>query len=296
MARARVEPDAAGSRVDHLVAAAVPGLSVAAARQLVEGGAVRVDGRRARKGERLAAGQVVDVDDEALALRRPGVAPDPDLALEVLYQDEVLVAIAKPSGIPSHPLAGRRTGTAASALVARFPECAAASPDAREGGLVHRLDTATSGVLIAARRADAWRALRGALGAPGAEKTYLAEVAGRPPERGVADQPIGRIGRRGARVRVGGGRRPLPARTTWEVVERRGDRTLVRVRLGAGRAHQVRAHLAAAGFPIVGDPKYGGPEAPELHLHAAAVSFTHPVSGEPISIVAPPPAWAIIRA
>jgi 23S rRNA pseudouridine1911/1915/1917 synthase len=296
MARARVEPDAAGSRVDHVVAAVVPGLSVAAARRLVESGAVRVDGRRARKGTRLSAGQLVEVDDEALAARRPGVAPDPALALDVLYDDDTLVAIAKPAGLPSHALGGSRTGTAASALAARFPECAAASPDPREGGLVHRLDTATSGVLVAARRADAWRALRAALGGPGAEKTYLAEVAGRPPAHGVADQPIGRVGRRGDRVRVGGGRRPLPARTTWEVVERRGDRTLVRVRLGAGRAHQVRAHLAAAGFPIVGDPKYGGPAAPELHLHAASVSFTHPVSGEPISIAAPPPAWAMIRA
>ena len=272
----------------------MPGLSIAAARRLVESGAVRVDGRPARKGARLAAGQVVEVDDEALAARRPGVAPDPDVALDVLYSDDTLVAIAKPAGLPSHPLAGKLTGTAASGLAARFPECAAASPDPREGGLVHRLDTATSGVLVAARSAGAWPALRAALGAPDAEKTYLAEVAGAPPATGVADQPIGRVGRRGDRVRVGGGRRPLAARTAWEVLERRGDRTLLRVHLGAGRAHQVRAHLAAAGFPIVGDPKYGGAEAPELHLHAASVRFRHPVSGEPILIAAPPPAWAII--
>jgi 23S rRNA pseudouridine1911/1915/1917 synthase len=296
MARARVEPDAAGARVDHMVAAAVPGLSIAAARRLVEGGAVRVDGRPARKGARLAAGQIVEVDDAAIAARRPGVVPDPDLALDVLYSDDTLVAIAKPPGVPSHPLAGKRTGTAASALAARFPECAAASPDPREGGLVHRLDTATSGVLVAARSAPAWPALRAALGDPDAEKTYLAEVAGAPPAHGVADQPIGRVGRRGDRVRVGGGRQPLAARTEWEVLERRDDRTLVRVRLDAGRAHQVRAHLAAAGFPIVGDPKYGGPEAQELHLHAASVRFRHPVSGELISITAPPPPWAIIRA
>jgi 23S rRNA pseudouridine1911/1915/1917 synthase len=296
MIRARVEPDAAGRRVDHLVAAAVPGLSVAAARRLVEDGAVRVDGRRPRKGERLAAGQIVEVDEEALRARRPGVTPDPDIALDVLYRDDTLVAIAKPAGMPSHPLAAQRTGTAASALAARFPECAAASPDPREGGLVHRLDTATSGVLVAARRADAWPALRAALSGPDAEKTYLAEVTGAPPASGVASAPIGRIGRRGDRVRVGGGRRPLPARTAWEVIERRGDWTLLRVRLGAGRAHQVRAHLAASGFPIVGDPKYGGAEAPELHLHAASVRFRHPISGELISIAAPPPAWAIIRA
>jgi 23S rRNA pseudouridine1911/1915/1917 synthase len=295
MARARVEPDAAGRRVDHLVAEAVPGLSVAAARRLVDDGAVRVDGRRARKGTRLAAGQVVEVDEEALRDRRPGVGPDPGLALEVLYEDDTLVAFAKPAGLPSHPLGSQRTGTAASALVARFPECATASPDPREGGLVHRLDTATSGVLVAARRARAWPELRAALAGADGEKTYLAEVMGAPPDQGVATAPIGRVGRRGARVRVGGGRRPLPAHTEWEALERREATTLVRVRLRAGRAHQVRAHLAAAGFPIVGDSKYGGPEAPRLHLHAASVRFRHPISAELILIAAPPPGWAIMR-
>jgi 23S rRNA pseudouridine1911/1915/1917 synthase len=296
MARARVEPEAAGGRVDHLVAAAVPGLSVAAARRLVESGAVRVDGRRARKGERLAAGQTIEVEEQALRDRRPGVTADPALPLEVLYRDDTLVAIAKPAGLPSHPLGAKRTGTAASALVARFPECASASPDPREGGLVHRLDTATSGVLVAARRAEAWPRLRAALAANDAEKTYLAEVTGAPPASGVSTEPIGRIGRRGDRVRVGGGRRPLPARTEWEVVERRENTALVSARLRAGRAHQVRAHLAAAGFAIVGDAKYGGAEAPQLHLHAASIRFRHPVSGDLISIAAPLPAWAMIQA
>src|SRR5204863_5937560 len=138
-----------------------------------------------------------------------------------------------------------------------------ASPDRREGGLVHRLDTGTSGVLIAARSAGVWPELRAALTEPGCEKTYLAEVVGAPAERGIETAPIGRVGRRGGRVRVGGGRQPQEAETAWEVIERRAATALVRVRLSAGRPHQVRAHLAAAGHPIVGDGKYGSAHANE---------------------------------
>jgi 23S rRNA-/tRNA-specific pseudouridylate synthase len=156
-------------------------------------------------------------------------------------------------------------------------------------------------VLIAARSAAVWPSLRAALTAADCEKTYLAEVVGAPADGGVESAPIGRVGRRGGRVRVGGGRQPLPAETTWQVMERRAATALVRVRLSAGRPHQVRAHLAAAGFPIVGDAKYGpadaaAPPREVLRLHAAAVRFRHPVSGETILIEAPPPDWAKIRA
>ena len=318
MARVSIPPDAAGQRIDHVVAAALPGLSVSAARRLVQAGAVRIDGRRPRKGAKLGAGETgatLEIDDGALeaaqgqgAARLP-IAPDPGVALAVLHEDPALVAVAKPAGVPSHPLAPGQRGTAANAIVARWPECADASPDPREGGLVHRLDTGTSGVLIAARTARAWTDLRAALTEDACEKTYLAEVLGAPPDAGVETAPIGRVGRRRGQVRVGGGRQPMPAETAWQAIERREETTLVRVTLSAGRHHQVRAHLAAAGWPIVGDRRYGGgriePSAePEhgdeseaaMHLHAASVRFRHPVSGETILIEAPPPDWAMIRA
>jgi len=320
MARARIPPESVGQRIDHVVAAAIPGLSVAAARRLLQAGAVRLEGRKPRKGAKIEAREAdatIEIDDAALAgargegARLP-VAPDAGLAVEVLHADDALVAIAKPAGMPSHPLAGGERGTAANAIVARFPECAGASPDPREGGLVHRLDTGTSGVLIAARSAQVWPALRAALTADSCEKTYLAEVAGAPAGAGVETTPIGRVGRRGGRVRVGGGRQPQAAETAWEVIEPREGTALLRVRLSAGRPHQVRAHLAAAGMPIVGDRRYGVEHEHEhehvdehedehdqrerLRLHALSVRFQHPVSGETILIEAPPPDWAMIRA
>jgi 23S rRNA pseudouridine1911/1915/1917 synthase len=319
MARAPIPPDSAGQRIDHVVAAAVPGLSVSAARRLLETGAVQIDGRRPRKGAKVGAGAgepgaVIEIDDGALAAAQGAaaqavIAPDARLAVTLLREDEALIAIAKPAGVPSHPLAPGQLGTAANAIVARWPECAEASPDPREGGLVHRLDTGTSGVLIAARAVRVWHELRAALTADDCEKTYLAEVAGAPADAGLETAPIGRVGRRGGRVRVGGGRQPLEAETAWQVIERRAGTAVVRVRLSAGRHHQVRAHLAAAGHPIVGDRRYGatGEElsdererergAPELlHLHAATVRFRHPISGDTILIEAPPPDWAMIRA
>jgi 23S rRNA pseudouridine1911/1915/1917 synthase len=140
--RFRVDEARAGSRIDHVVADAVPGLGVTGARRLVAAGGARLDGRVARKGDRVVAGQTVDIDDAAAAAPLgAGIEPDPSVKVAWLHVDDALVAIDKPAGVPSHPLRAGEVGTAANALVARFPECAEASPDAREGGLGHRSTT-----------------------------------------------------------------------------------------------------------------------------------------------------------
>jgi 23S rRNA pseudouridine1911/1915/1917 synthase len=291
--RFTVDQASAGRRLDAFLAAEGAAASVTAARRAIAAGQVRLDGRRAKKGVRLQAGQVVEA-----SAPDPSAGPGPAPALEVLYQDDDLVAVNKPAGIPSHPLRPGETGSVAQALVARFPECATASADPREGGLGHRLDRGTSGVLLAARHPEAWRRLRQALGAAECEKSYLAEVVGALP---VGEAPgsiavaaaIGRTGRRGSRVRIEGGRRPQPAHTEFFLRERRPDSSLVEARLSKGRAHQVRAHLAHLGCPVVGDAIYGpGPASGDLRLHARAVKLRHPMTGLPLHIEAPLPPWA----
>jgi 23S rRNA pseudouridine1911/1915/1917 synthase len=302
--RVTVDEAQAGRRLDAFVAAAGGAPSVAAARRSIEAGLVRVDGRREKKGAQVRPGQVVEIEEA------PALTARAEITLDVLYEDADLIAIAKPAGVASQSLAAGETGSVASALVARFPECGHASADPREGGLGHRLDRDTTGVLLAARSTECWHRLRAALGSAGCEKTYLAEVIGifappestfvaRRPQGGwLVDAPIGRTGRRGRRVNVGGGRQPLAARTDVDILEVRGDTTLVEAHLAKGRAHQVRAHLAHAGHPVVGDDVYG-PEmqgGTGLRLHALAVSLPHPISGRPLRIEAPPPPWAKRRA
>jgi len=297
-----VDAASAGLRLDQFLARALGGgWSVHAARRLIAAGRVRADGRRAgKKGERVTAGQAITVEEEGVAAA--AVVPDPGVVLPVLFEDAALLAVDKPAGIPSHPLRASERGTAANGIVALCPECASASHDPREGGLGHRLDRETSGVLLAARSRPAWEALRAALAEPACEKTYVAHVAGSPPAQADFAGSIGRVGRHGARVAVDGGRHPLPARTAWEVLAAgAGPSALVRARLHAGRAHQVRAHLAAAGHPILGDALYGDDAARALalalgvgglRLHAESVRLRHPTTGAPLTIAAPLPAWA----
>ena len=307
-----VEASEAGTRLDVFLARrqAVP--SAAAARRAVASGIVRVGGHKAKKGTHLQPGEVVELGEgsaEAVVL-----AATPDVGLTVRYQDDDLVAVDKPGGIASHPLRAGDGPTVASALVARFPECAAASPDAREGGLGHRLDVGTSGVLLAARSREAWYRLREALATPACEKIYLAEVRGRfpsgeereseerelvlpgpRPSSFVVTVPIGRKGRRGNKVKLDAGRQPLAARTEITLLETRPGGALIEARLVHGRAHQVRAHLAYLGVPVAGDATYGEvDEAGDtgLRLHAWAVSIIHPITSKLLRIEAPLPTWA----
>jgi 23S rRNA pseudouridine1911/1915/1917 synthase len=305
-----VEASESGARLDGFLAKRQALPSGSAARRAIAAGIVRVGGRAAKKGAHLQPGDIVELVEEcaASAVLEPGF----DQELTVLYQDSDLVAVDKPAGIASHPLHAGDGPSLASALVARFPECASASPDAREGGLGHRLDVATSGVLLAARNREAWHRLREALAAAGCEKIYLAEICGRfpaeeerefvlpgpRPSSFVVTVPIGRQGRRGNKVKLAAGRQPLPARTEITLLENRPGGALVEARLARGRAHQVRAHLAYLGIPVSGDGTYGEAlEAAEagnhgLRLHAWIVSIVHPMTSQLLRIEAPPPGWA----
>jgi 23S rRNA pseudouridine1911/1915/1917 synthase len=273
-------------RVDVWLASALE-LPRTRVKELLERGAVRIAGRPPRKGDRTVAGARVEVT-LAEEDRRP--VPQPELPLEVLYLDPQLLAVNKAAGMPSHPLLPGERGTVVNALVARHPECADASADPREGGLVHRLDTLTSGVLLAARTPEVWEALRDAFAERQVDKRYLAVVTGPVAEQGEIDLALRHRGERVEPVLDGSGREAL---TDFRVLSRSGDAALLEVRIHTGVLHQVRAHLAAIGAPVLGDTAYGGRPRPGLDrffLHAARLGFVHPATGERLEIAAPLPA------
>ena len=276
-------------RVDKALARFYPEAGRRQLSELFADGAVRVNGRRASKGDRVVVGDTIELAREPVHGTALRPAPDPDVALVILVEHTDLVAIAKPAGVPSQPLRAGELGTIANALAFRFPECVAIGDDPRDGGLVHRLDIGTSGVLIAARTLDSYRALRAAFGAGMVVKHYLAITDGRPVAR-ECDAPLAQRGKR-AVVDLAEG---LPAYTEF-AVERAAPgsapaHAAVRCIARTGRMHQVRAHLAHVGAPLTGDALYGGAALPGhdgFFLHAAQVTL--PIGREPLVIDAPSP-------
>lgn len=315
-----VEPAEQSCRLDSFVAERT-GLSRGAALRLFTERQVLLDGRVGKKGEVLAAGQRVELRGPPLDPQTTPPQPQPELPLTVLYQDADVVVLNKPAGMPCHPLRPGELGTVANSLVARYPECAGASASPREGGLGHRLDTFTTGALAAARTPAAWQALRAAFAAGQVDKEYLALVAGVPAEDEF-DLALPLLSGGGP----DGHRRVLVATTpdqmyrkgaqdayTRFVVLSRGRRfTLLQAQAQTGRRHQIRAHLAHLGLPLVGDELYGGPRpqdagpldladapatlaaAPGYFLHAARLRFPalspQAAAGTRISVEAPLPA------
>lgn len=285
-----VSEDDAGERIDVFLVRRLEGASRASVRRLIESGAVRVDGRRAKKGDRLSMGQRVALE----ALPDPGdFDPVPGLAsgLPILYEDARLVIADKPAGMPSHPLRPSESATAANALVARYPDMLGIGERRREAGLVHRLDNDTSGALLAARDAITFRALRAALREGRIEKEYIALCAGDVHAPLVIDDELVADPKNARRVVPTGGRGER--RTEVTHAERLDGLTLVTARAPRASRHQVRAHLAAAGHPLAGDVLYRGPSIDGLDrhfLHAAAMELSHPEDGRPIHVTSPLPA------
>jgi 23S rRNA pseudouridine1911/1915/1917 synthase len=293
-----ISAEEAGQRLDHLLARWF-GVSVQAARRFIEEGLVRIAGRLAKKGDSLSLGARVLLHGRPARPEELAPLPEPARPLSILFQDEALLALSKAAQQATHPLAFRETGTLANALVARFPECVAASLDPREGGLCHRLDTETSGVILAARSRPDFVALREQFSRHQVEKQYLALVEGSLSEARDLAWPISHDPADPGRARVlmpgmqPGRGAPQDALTFVEPLAARASLTLVRATTRYGRLHQVRAHLAALGHPLAGDVRYGArqqaPEGRSFWLHALRLVCRHPRSGEALTLDAPPP-------
>jgi len=272
-------PDDNGTRLDVRLAAEAEVGSRAKAQRLIDAGLVTVDGRSRPKSHALSAGESVEA-----RLEQPVPPDDPaagqGVPFEVAYEDEHLLVVDKPAGVVVHPAAGHATGTLSQALATR----GTAGGDPLRPGIVHRLDRDTSGLLVVAKSNAVHRALQELIRRRELEREYAALVEGRPARSGTIDAPVGRdrVARKLISTRTDA---PREARTHFEIVEELPRTSLLSVRLETGRTHQIRAHMAAIGHPVVGDSAYGGGKSGERlgltrqFLHSKNLRFRHPVTG-----------------
>jgi 23S rRNA pseudouridine1911/1915/1917 synthase len=276
----------AGVRIDVLLAARL-GVGRAAARALLESGAVRIDERRLgprHKGVCVTGGSRVEVIGFAPP-RAQRARPQQELPLVVLTRGRGWLAVDKPPGQPVHPLRPEEGGTLLNALVARHPELHGVGEGGLRSGVVHRLDVDTSGVLLFATEAAAWERLRGAFRAHRVDKLYRAIVVGHMEGEGAADVELAVVRHRPARVavvdRARKGRSRL-AGLRWRAIAHGPSATLLEVRPRTGFLHQIRATLAHLGHPVCGDPIYGEASGvPRQMLHAARLAVDEVLAESP---------------
>jgi 23S rRNA pseudouridine1911/1915/1917 synthase len=274
-----------GRRLDQYLAG--PLGSRARAQSLIKSGLVTVNGRPRPSRHIVRAGERIEVQADRPPV--PGAEPGAPIAYQVAYEDEHLLVVDKPPGVVVHPARGHPTGTLAQALAGH----AAGGEDPWRAGIVHRLDRDTSGLLVVAKDDAVHRALKALLAARQLKRQYLALVEGHPSARtGMIDAPIGRDRRDRTRVSLDTDV-PRAARTHFVVERRLASTALLRVDLDTGRTHQIRVHLAAIGHRVCGDRLYGTPGRFGLErqfLHAARLSFPHPLGGQTIDVSSPLPA------
>jgi 23S rRNA pseudouridine1911/1915/1917 synthase len=286
----------AGARCDVYLARRIPDLSRSQVQRLIRAGLVTREGREIRKpGEPLNAGARIRVRAEREEVRATPEA----LPLAIVHEDGDLVVVNKPAGMVVHLGAGVKSGTLVNALLHHLGALSTAGGELRPG-IVHRLDRMTSGLVVVAKNDFAHRSLAAQFKGREVGKTYVLLVHGRVvKDAGEISKPVGRDPVRRVRMKVGG-IRPREALTRYRVLRRFPHFTFLEAEPRTGRTHQIRVHFSSLGHPIVGDTLYGAPAKlrlgaqeqrtlPRTFLHAAALQFRHPRSGEPISLRAPLP-------
>jgi 23S rRNA pseudouridine1911/1915/1917 synthase len=293
---AEVPENLAGRRLDQAAAVLWPEFSRSRLQGWIKEGALRLGGELAVPRTPVQAGQQVSI---AVTLAPATRAVAEAIDLDVMFRDDDLLVINKPAGLVVHPGAGNSSGTLMNALLHDTPALA----ELPRAGIVHRLDKHTSGVLVVARSVAAHTALVAALQRREVSRHYHAIVQSIVTGGGQVDAPIGRHPRNRLKMAVVPGGRA--AVTHYRIGKRFRTHTELAIQLETGRTHQIRVHMAHIGYPLLGDPVYGGrPKFPpgcsdELReqlqafqrqaLHARHLSFTHPVSGEQVEFEAPIP-------
>jgi 23S rRNA pseudouridine1911/1915/1917 synthase len=292
----RVSPEQAGMRLDQVLAEAFNEYSRSRLQRWIRGGQVQLDGRSCRAKDKVRGGELIrlqpqpetEVDDQAEAIE-----------LDILYEDEALLVVNKPAGLVVHPAAGNPRGTLLNALLYHLPDLNRLP----RGGIVHRLDKDTSGLLVVAKSLQAQTALVNQLQARSVKREYRAIVQGLIGTGGTVNQPIGRHPVQRTRMAVSG--QGKPAITHFRVLQRFRGHTYVQVNLETGRTHQIRVHMAYLRHPLLGDPVYGGrPRFPAggsvrlreairgFHrqaLHATRLELIHPLREVTLAWEAPLP-------
>ncbi len=279
--------DEAGARLDLQLHARLPEYSRSRLQHWIGIGRVLVNGAAAKASYTPRAGDRIQVDPAELPPLR---AVAEDIPLDILYEDDAVIAVNKPAGMVVHAGAGAHTGTLANALVHRFGKLSQLGGELRPG-IVHRLDRYTSGVILVARNDAAHQALARQFATRTVEKIYLALVEGQlEKEEGRITTPIARDPVRRTRMttRSVTGRAAL---TSYKVLRHFEKFTFVEVKIGTGRTHQIRVHFASLGRPVAGDKLYGAAASHfgRYFLHAAQISFTTPAAGRRVTVAAPLP-------
>jgi 23S rRNA pseudouridine1911/1915/1917 synthase len=285
-------PTDRGKRLDVCIQEHLPQYSRSRLQDWIKHGRVLVDGIAQRASHTMRGGETITVEPAELT---PLKATPEEGPLEILYEDSDVIAINKPAGLVVHAGAGHSDGTLVNRLVHHFQSLSHVGGDLRPG-IVHRLDRDTSGVLLVARNDAAHQSLALQFSTRTVEKIYLALVHGvLKKDRGRIESKIARdpVHRTKMTARLMTGRTAL---TDYEVLQRFEKFTYAKVRIGTGRTHQIRVHLASIGHPVVGDPLYGAPKAiegmPKLDryfLHAHRISFNSPTTGARVTVEAPLP-------
>ena len=274
----------AGSRLDHFLRTHLAVCSRREIHAALTNHAVLLNNHPAHKSSRLKAGDVVS------AAVHTQLCPNPLLCVSIISQDAAFVALDKPRGVPSVALTFSETHAVANYLAAAFPESVSAGSNPREAGLVHRLDTPTSGILLAARTTAAYQHIRSQLRQRSVYKEYVAVVEGDFRHSGDYEfnlAPQGQHRKRVCIVPIGSGQIAL---SHYQPLEQRADETLVRIVIRTGARHQIRAHLSALGHPVKGDMLYGSRSKQNgLLLHAHKMIFDHPETAERISLISAVP-------